>query len=343
VTFFLYAYIKLAKTHETAYCYGAGIALGMALLIRPHAAIFFAFPVAIHALYLWTKENAISLKHLILFTSTSLSFVGVMLYYNYFINGSPWLSGYAKMYENDYFPERYRTLKFLEFTTLERWQKLGDDLLLAISQTQYLHTDLFGWPTSSLWGIFLLCLLRIFPRYSRLLLACFGMQLLSVLLLSRDTGWVFKPRFLYESFSSLIVLTAISLHALAHIMARYSKRHELLPAFNGAVFCLVGILTLYAMANRTTELYKEYRNNYWQGNWAYNRMLIHSVDKPALIFINPYEAYRYVYFNMPPRDDAPIIYAKDLGEKNRLLMDYYPHRHVYRADFWNLSKIRAPQ
>jgi hypothetical protein len=68
-----------------------------------------------------------------------------------------------------------------------------------------------------------------------------------------------------------------------------------------------------------------------------------SVEKPAIVFNNQRQ-FRFVSFNMPQSDRDPVIFAKDLGDYNKVLMDYYPDRHVYMVfdqmhPYW-IKKIR---
>ncbi len=70
-----------------------------------------------------------------------------------------------------------------------------------------------------------------------------------------------------------------------------------------------------------------------------------NVKRPAIVFIIGFLGDRLVMseedaVRNPPNLDASILYAHDLGEKNKLLMNYYPERSYYRG-FYDRSKKEA--
>ena len=62
--------------------------------------------------------------------------------------------------------------------------------------------------------------------------------------------------------------------------------------------------------------------------------------KNALVFIKEVKLFYPEWYtrNSPDYDDD-ILYVRDLGEKNRKLMDYYPDRSYYRYDMGQLTTI----
>jgi hypothetical protein len=59
--------------------------------------------------------------------------------------------------------------------------------------------------------------------------------------------------------------------------------------------------------------------------------------KNAVVFTKSY--YGSVLPANSPTFDGDIIYVRDLGMKNRLMMEYYPDRKYYRADGSNITEI----
>jgi len=62
--------------------------------------------------------------------------------------------------------------------------------------------------------------------------------------------------------------------------------------------------------------------------------------KNAVVFTRSY--YGSVLPANSPNFDGDIIYVRDLGFKNRLMMEYYPERRHYLADGSNISEIFLP-
>ena len=50
----------------------------------------------------------------------------------------------------------------------------------------------------------------------------------------------------------------------------------------------------------------------------------------AIVFVDP-NMYTNVFRANSPTLDGEVIYARNLGERNRLLMEYYPNRKYYLA------------
>ena len=59
----------------------------------------------------------------------------------------------------------------------------------------------------------------------------------------------------------------------------------------------------------------------------------------ALVFISAKYYWTVGHVN-PQTDDAPVIYARNLGKKNQELMDSYPERKVYLEENGELTLIR---
>lgn len=338
---FLFAYIRQDRTGSRAYCLLAGTSMGCAVLIRPQSTIPFVTGVVLHALWR-TYRHSEKLERNLIIAGIALSFMMLLLFYNYQLTGNSLTHGYNLMLHR-YYPQQFQSLKLLEFLSLKRWYTFIDEYSTAIEQLQVLHKLLFGWPTSSLWCVVLLVLIRRLPPYGGLLLSCFGMQFLALIFIYRDNGTVMLPRYISESAVVLIALSAAFIAgAPAWLAARFAHLAPHVAAIRGGLFLLVAAFFVLAIPQNNIALYRYYSNTFFEGNWYYDYMIKHSVKTPALVFVRPYEAYRKIYFNMPPRDDAPIIFAMHRRDREEL-MNHYPDRYVYEAQYWHLTKLRDPK
>ena len=202
-----------------------------------------------------------------------------------------------------------------------------------------LHQQLFGWPFSSLIFVLLLFALRGQKRYSGLLIACCLGQLASLIINPFYSG-IFGPRYLYETSTSLIVLTALCWVRLPALLRKRLHWHCRLSAVQGSVVLLWAMFFILALPVHIIPLYKTYKNDYHEGNMTFTHKLMNSVQPPALVFFNQYETFRWLYFTMPPAPENPMIAAQNRGKENQKLIDFYPDRSVYSVDKGVITKIK---
>jgi hypothetical protein len=201
-----------------------------------------------------------------------------------------------------------------------------------------LHLQLFGWPSSSLIFILLMYIMRAQKHYCGLIIACCLAQLASLIINPFYSG-IFGPRYLYETSTSLIALTAIF---LVRAPALWRKRLHLRcspSVAHGAMATVITMFFIMAFPTHTIGLFRMYNNNYLEGNETFVNRLMTTVEKPALVFFTEYPEFRWLYFTMPPTDNNPVIVAQNLGQHNKKLMDYYPNRTIYMVDKGIITKI----
>jgi len=63
-----------------------------------------------------------------------------------------------------------------------------------------------------------------------------------------------------------------------------------------------------------------------------------TIQKPAIVFIRGFLGDRHVMaeedaVRNDPSLDSLILYAHDLGDKNKSLQSYYPEREIYRGSY----------
>jgi len=329
LTLFIYGYIKFQKTHAPRFAWMAGACIGYAMLTRPQAALPFATPVMLHALWLVYTQPKRYLPTLAYMAGAFVLLAGCMAAYiiiNY---------GYTMTFMG------FNPLKLiLPFFTTGHYYGLNQDLTRLLVQVNMLHTQLLGWPTASLLCVFLLFLFRAAPPYAWLVIACCLGQMLALIINPFFEG-IFGPRNLYETAGCLIALVAIFLHRLPAMVAPYLKAP--LQCLRGLVAFDVLVLVVIAYFATNRGLYAVYSQNYWEGNTEYSNKIIDSVKKPALVFMVNYSEYRMMYFLQPPWDENPVIIARDRkAEHNKLLIGHYPNRYVYTVDGWNITPVPNP-
>lgn len=328
LTLFLFCYIRQHKTRKLTYALLAGACVGYAFITRPQTTLPFALPVAFHAVYTLIRNPKACWRATLALAGMFAFFVGCLLYYNVLMNDNPFIQSGTD------------PLQFIRpFFT---WQKIMSHIEHDVQRMRLIsimvHQQLLGWPSSSLIFVLLLYLFRAQKPYCGILIACCLGQLAS-LIINPFYSAIFGPRYLYETSTSLIVLTAVCLLRLPSIFrCRLHLRSSLLSA-QGAVAFVIIVFSIISFPTHKRNLYNLYSNNYFEGStWLYSKVM-NMTQKPALVFFPDYIEFRRLYFTMPPDDSNPVIIAQDLGKENQKLMDYYPNRTVYRLHKGELVKL----
>jgi hypothetical protein len=331
LTSFIYCYLRLMNTHRLGYALLAGACVGYAMLIRPQTTVFFALPIALHAIVYFLRNPRKRWLDMLVMGSAFSVFVAMLLYYNYATAGSPFVTPYDRTQPKD-------SSFMYAFLHPERWLTLKDDILRALANSTSLHIDLMGWPTSPFIFLLLLYVFKMQPRYSTLLLGTFFSLFISLIFFNPFSNSVFPARYVYETTGILIILIAAGIVRFPDMAKQYFGASGSL-ASSSLILTLV-ILVATAWPFRIGELYGMYSNNFWEGNSDYTRMIVDSTEKPALVFMKNYREYRVNFFMREAEIGGPIIFARDMGKENEKLMNYYPDHHVYYVDGWRMQKLR---
>jgi len=153
--------------------------------------------------------------------------------------------------------------------------------------------------------------------------------------------WCFGPRFLYESSTMIILLTARGLRRLPKLLNHtlgLSSPPGRINAFSAATVALCVLLGVTFLA---TPWIKHYSNGYyWVRGDVLRAVKQHKVDN-AVVFVC--SEFGEVFAHNSPLLDNEIIYARDLGQKNALLMRHYPGRKYFRAHGPEIRQIHPPR
>lgn len=301
----------------------AGACLGYVFITRPLSAIGLGVPFAVFGVLMLRKDWREWWALCVVMLGAFLLLAGFQALFNYFTTGDALQYGYIKRQGMAHMPGFGKTMGFSH--TNGREFEFPRALQLLWQKMQHLNRDLFAWPVPSL-CLMGFALLSRRLRYVWLLIGAAAGPLLAHL------TWPFDyPRFGYEGYFAVMLLTAVGIDRLC-VLARHAlqgkmkvgRPHVLVPIIILVFYLLSwnGMGSLPRMASFFDNAYKEGRHTIY-----YN--LEQQAQPPALVFIPQEWKYYSFGFTNPPSDDAPVIYARSRGEENKRLIDYYPHRNAY--------------
>ncbi|GAC1321930.1 MAG: hypothetical protein NVS2B16_28070 [Chloroflexota bacterium] len=313
----------------------AGLAGGMLVLTRQITAVGLLGPLVPYAFFF-------SRRHWQNYTPALVTFAIPVLFlfvYNWVQMGDPFQSTYGAwnaFYTLGFGPHK---APFGDFTP-------GDGAWTAYQNLSMLSPQLFGWP----YGIALCFMTMPFilgaaQRWDLLLLGCFG-----GIVVIHAFYWcaclMYGPRFYYEALPPMLLLTARGAYELFRLPMRVWRfaglpRDETVAAlFPGLLIACLVIVNVRFYLPTQFNLYDNYNFSSAAELQAVERAHVHR----ALIFVvsNPpgfWSSYGNVFFENDPHLKGDVIYAHDLGPKNRLLYRYYPGRRHYRLNGSSLIRI----
>lgn len=315
-TLFLFFYIRQHKTSSWQYALLAGLSVGFAFITRPQTILFFALPVAVHAI----ASTCVAFRQrwrgaLLMLAGFSLM-VAFYLYYNTVLSGAPWLQGGA---DPTHYLKRFSDWEKINFQA--HWARVN-------SYFYAYHDAMFGWKYGSLLFVLLLFVLRRAPRYAGLLMACVVAQYLGMFI-NPFSDQIYGPRYVYEISPVVVVLSACGLAAVASFLTGINRR--VWPRRPTRAILCVCVTVFFCMALRGEYQwrYNLYRDHYWEGNKDLYEYMMQATEKPAIVFFPNYKEYRLFFFMQPPAADSPVIIARDLWRRNRTLAEQYPGRYLY--------------
>lgn len=345
VLLFVWALLRALDRRPLAYALPAGLGIGLALITRPLTAAAIALPFVAYAAWRLLKLPFSRWMAMSAGAAVALALVGWQLYFNQATTGD-WLTFGPDVLYGDQarigFGHTIETEAFGRYkgTTHDLWSGLGKVFNNLLGVNLYL----FNWPLPSLIFVFLGLAAFRAGWFAGLMLWSWGL-LSAAYVFYFYQDWCFGPRYQYEISGFLIILSAIgiarapaTLRALGwrlrrrEITARLSLLLMMLYVFGGALwyFKLPRALIDGAGAPHATA-------------WEIDAQF----PDHSLVFIN--KSQRDDYYKdsdfmlslfQPPLPENRVIYAKDLGKKNRLLLEYYPDRSVYMETPDGFKKIR---
>lgn len=330
-TAFTLFFAKTMHAKRAYYAIIAGVCLGMILNIRPLTAFALALPFVFASGYLLMAQFRKYLLPMAAMMAAFLILAGVLLSFNYLTNGDPLLFGYVVLYGPEHLPGFGNAAWGEPHTPIQGLRHTLNDL-------NGLNKFLFEWPVPSLFFVFLLFVSLPRNKWDYLLFASF-VSLVAIYFFYWFHNWCFGPRFFYESATALIVLTARGILRLPVLLRSILNLPVTIKKIHASVTAFVALSFFVGACSNIPALVQEYGNNYMD----VNAEVLHAVKKKgikkAIIFTR--SSYTSVLPENSPLLDGDIIYARDLGEKNHLLMSAFPGYKYYLADGPNIQLLET--
>jgi 4-amino-4-deoxy-L-arabinose transferase-like glycosyltransferase len=332
ILLFLYFYLRMFSSDSSINALISGLSLGYAINIRPLTGVAIGIPFICNLLICAYKEREIKIKKvLIFFVGVSLMAI-LLLLYNYYTNGNPFLFGYQK---------KYQVLGFLGSAQFGPPHTLKEGVINTSNNLIGLNQFLFEWPVPSLIFIFMLFFTTIRKkRWDYLFLLSSTILILSCSFYFYQ-DLCFGPRFYYSLTPFMIILTVRGFLGIPDWLEkkRFNKRKTEASLYLLLLFCF-----LYTFSFSLPSLIKKYSNDYWWVTDKIQKTVKKQGISDAIVFIDcwhPPDATKpsLLYygsgfqFNSPDLKDE-VIYALDLKERNSELMNEFPNRYYYFCNFF---------
>jgi hypothetical protein len=319
---------KAARSKARCWALGVGLSAGYTFLTRPLTAVGVGLPFAVHAVWrLWHNRKEY-LVPLLFMAAGLLACVLFQMWYNLQTTGDPLLYAYSRYHRNS------------------TAQAMGIHGSISISyifskmhgEWFWLNINLFEWALPCAFFAMLVCLMPVKNLMTKLLIGVVASQTL-LNMLNQFSSNIFGPRYLYETSTAMIILTAVGIRRFP-VMLR-ALRLPALPreAMQGMIALIVIVACSSGLVYNVPVKIKDYTHFLDSRPDFYNSMLQQSTP-PAIIFLGRHYKnqpvrdtmgkFRSMSWTNPPTPDSPVIFAWDKGdEKNKELLNYFPNRKAY--------------
>jgi len=326
---FLYSIQRAWEEQSSLYSCMAGCAIGVMFNIRPGEAFVIGAVFAGWFFIVSVREKV--WRPFLYFASMLCIFIGILLLYNYATNGDPLLFGYQVRWGKHH-SLGFNNIKVMDYPVFTPLRAI----IHTLSNLIALNQNLFEWPFPSLLPVMIFWMPFLFKKngYDYLLLCGF----LSV------PGFYFfyffqdlclGPRFYYSCLPFVVMLTARALFQIAQGIASLRRCSEL---YVRQVFMVLLVLSvLFCGCFRIPRLYQFYSDSFWEVDDKLMKKVKTLGIKNALIFQKSYgqklkdSDLGSGFLHNTPGLNGPIVFARDLGERNAELVPFFPGRNYYLA------------
>lgn len=340
--FFLRTIRPLRETHlssSPADPLLSGLSLAMALNIRPLSALAISIPSACYAVYLVFRNRGRPLPAFLMLLFPVLLGLGAFGLYNYLTTGDPLLTGYKVFSMLDYGHAHWG----LGFGTLGYAGRPPHTPLRGLIQTgdnlNFLNVSLFESPFPGL-----LLALLLFLTFTRkpadwlFLATCLALPAAYFFYWFQE--FALGPRLLYEALAPMLLLSARGLVEFPSFVGRTAGKDAETGTRN---LIAVGAFVSLAVAVVFGEpkLAATYGFRYLGVDNTLRARVAEKGISNAVVFVGPQRTF---YFGAGLLNNAldfngPVVYARDRGAENYLLMQQFRGRSYYYADPWTLTPI----
>lgn len=315
----------------------AGIAVGAMLNIRPGEAVVVGLPFCMA----YAARTVIRKRYDLLIACAvgGCIMVALFLCYNFATNGDPLVFGYNLRWPTGhYFGFSAEPVMILDWPP--------HSLKLAVfhthSNSMALNQYLFGWPVPSLLPLIVFWTPFVFFKRPKLyLLLCGALAAPVFYFFYFFQDLCLGPRFYYMCLPFLFVLTAKAVFEIIEKIAAI-RRCDSARVYNSALALFI-VFFLYTGCIRMPRLHSFYSDSFWEIDNALMRKVREMGIDNALIF---QKSYKYMdndlgcgFLHNGPGLDGPVIFARDLGERNRELAAFFPDRKLYMSSRTTGNKV----
>ena len=338
VILFLYCYVRTFSSRSNLPALFAGLSLGYALAVRPLTAVAIGFPFIANLIFSSLKTSLLPKRKLFLLLGGLSLMIFLLLCFNYFTNGDPFLFGYQ---------QKYQTAGFLGNAQGGPPHTLKGGVINTSNNMIGLNHHLFEWPVPSLFFIFIFFLLPLRKGKWDYLFLSSILLLITSYFFYYHQDLIFGPRFYYSLLPFLIILTVRGFLFLPQWLEAKGYNRKKTEA---TLYLSVTLFFLYTFSVSFPSLVAKYGNDYWWVTDKINRTVQEKGITNAIVFIDCWHPPdilepRLIYYgsgfqlNSPDLDDE-VIFALDLKEKNGELMKAFPDRRYYHCNFfWDRDVI----
>ena len=324
---FFYSILKSLNNYSIGYGMLTGFALGAMLNIRTGDAVALGAVVGLFFLVSSFKKGS---YRAVLAAAFSFFFMtAVLFWYNYTTNGDPLLFGYQV---------RWGIEHTIGFTNTKVINAPPHTFLLGIGRSMSnlvaLNQNLFEWPIPNLLPLAILfapfgC--RKGKREALLLLASLAAPVFYFFYFIQDL--CLGPRFYYISLPFILLLTSRSVVLIAEktALALLLSSRQVYKY----ILIIFGCLFIYTSTVRIPQLCKYYSDSFWDVDNKLMQKVKEKKISNALIFQKGYglkdNGLGSGFLYNSPLLNTPVIFARDLGNRNPELIAYYPYRRYYKT------------
>lgn len=326
---FVLFFAKMLRTHRYGHALAAAACLGFAFNARPITAVAGALPFGIYELWLLVRNASPRFRRVCaLHIGATAAACSLLFVFNAATTGHWWSFGYSVSVE-----QRYAEL----VSGLTPWQAAVN----TVGRLRLLNVVLFGWPLPNTLFVLALFLAGTQNRWDRLLVASFLSGVLAHVPWYY-AGYEFGPRYFYFTTGMLALLTARGMLALPALLSRLRAK-EMAPVqvLRGVwtTVCLGFVAGVFCVFVPQALLYSS-ETWAWRAHPGLASFVERQVDGKSVVFMKTVDLFRSVFLhNALDIDQGEIVYARNLGERNQLLMRYYPDRRYFITDGSTVTEV----
>ena len=321
----LYTLRKALLCNGTGFALVTGLALGIIFNIRPGDGFALLFPLGLYLLIGSLKQRQYGL--LAGFGVGFACMIAVALGYNFLTTGDPFLFGYTVRWGKGH------TIGFSDIQVMGRpLHSYARGWMYTIRNAVALNQNLFEWPFPSMVPLYLLAVPYIFRKtYNDYFFFCGLLAGPAFYFFYFFQDLCLGPRFFYITLPFLLVLSARAILFLIERLSRRASKSSVI----GMLLVLFCCSLIFAGSFRFPHLYHYYSDSFWDVDNDIMKAVKKQELSNVLVFQRSYEKSgndlgQGLQHNTPDLN-GPVIFARDLGERNAELMRFFPDRKYYMA------------